>query len=336
MIIVRAPLRISFVGGGTDMADFYTQSPGRVLSVAIDKYVYVSIRRSPLIPGVNVRYSESEHVTHPRELKNDRVREALLATGITDHVEVAVFSDFPGNTGLGSSSSFSVALMKGLRLCRGEIADAGVIAEDASTLEITVLKEPIGKQDQYASAFGGINTIQFNPDHSVEVDPLHLDYRHMIGLENHLLLFFTGIRREAKTVLSEQRANIPLKFVTLKQMAAMVTPFKEALERGDFKALGDILKEAWELKRSLASGVSNSVIDHIYEAGIQAGAWGGKLLGAGGGGCILFIADPQKHQAIREAVSAAATQKDLKEFIEVPVRFVHSGVETLLNSEPSI
>jgi D-glycero-alpha-D-manno-heptose-7-phosphate kinase len=239
MIIVRAPLRISFVGGGTDLADFYTKSPGRVLSAAIDKYVYVSVKHSPLIPGVHVRYSQYESVTHPRELKNDRIREALLATGITDHVEVSTFSDFPGNTGLGSSSSFAVALMKGLRLSRGDVVDARTIAEDASTLEIQVLQEPIGKQDQYASAIGGINVLQFNQDHSVRVEPLYLDYQKVLGLESHMLVFYTGITRQASSILSQQKAGINDRFKILERMAAMANPFRDALYAKDFRALGD-------------------------------------------------------------------------------------------------
>lgn len=336
MIIVRAPLRVSFVGGGTDMADFYTRSPGRVLSAAIDKYVYVSIKRSPLIPGIHVRYSQSEYVNHPSELKNDRVREALIATGITNHVEVAMFSDFPGNTGLGSSSSFSVALMKGLRLCRGDKVDARAVAEDAVTLEVDVLREPIGKQDHYASAVGGINVIQFNSDHSVEIEPLHLDYKKMVGLENHLLMFFTGIRREAKSILTDQKANITGRLGTLRRMADMVGPFRDSLEEGDFKSLGGMLAEGWELKRQLAPGITNQIIDDLYTAGIGAGAWGGKLLGAGGGGCILFIADPKTHDRIRSTVGEVAAKGQLEGFVEMPVRFVHSGVEVLLNSSTTI
>ncbi len=333
MIITRAPLRISFVGGGTDLSVFYTKERGHVLSAAIDKYVYVTIKHGPEIRGINVRYSESETVRHVRELKNDRVREALLASGIDDHIEISIFSDFPGKTGLGSSSSFSVALMKGLRLLRGDTVSARTVAEDACTLEIEVLKEPIGKQDHYAAAMGGFNMLTFNPDHSVEVDPLLLDFHKSVGLEKHALLFFTGITRDARDILSEQQNNTASRFSTLSQMAAMVEPFRIELLVGNFKRLGEMLHEGWELKRTLASGISSSVIDELYAAGRQAGAWGGKVLGAGGGGCILFLAEPAAHETIRSVMKNTAEKHNLEWFSEVPFQFVQSGVEVLMHKQ---
>ena len=170
-------MRISFVGGGTDLKEFYTRYPGRVISTAIDKYAYVTVNRPPLVKTVSARYSVSELVSHPRELKHNSVREALLDFGITSHIDVGTFSDVPVKTGLGSSSSFSVALMKALLLSQGKKAGRGEIAELASRLEIDLVKEPIGKQDQYASAFGGLNIFQFNPDHSVDVMPVRLDFK---------------------------------------------------------------------------------------------------------------------------------------------------------------
>lgn len=336
MIITRAPLRISFVGGGTDLADFYTKTPGRVLSAAIDKYVYVTIKQSPLIRGINVRYSESENAQTPYDIRNNRVREALLTMGIHNNIEISVFSDFPGKTGLGSSSSFSVALMKGLRLLKGQNVDAATIAEDACNLEIGALKEPIGKQDQYASAIGGFNVLTFNPDHSVQVEQLLLDYKKSAGLEKHALLFFTGITRNASDILTEQKKNIDEKFATLSKMADMVTPFREYLSAGNFKELGGMLHEAWAYKRTLAGSITTHELDVLYAAGMQHGAWGGKVLGAGGGGCILFLADPKDHEAIRTAVGDVARKHSLQWFSEVPMRFVQPGVEVLMNTQKTI
>ena len=332
VIIVRAPMRISFVGGGTDLPDFYTKSPGRVISAAIDKYVYVTVNRPPLLRRITARYSSSELVDHPRELKNDRIREALLHLGITSHIDVGSFNDMPVATGLGSSSSFAVALMKALLLAKGQKSDRATIAELASKLEIELLREPIGKQDQYASAFGGLNVFQFNPDHTVDVAPLYLDFEKQSALENHLQLFYTGVTRLASSVLTEQKANTNSKQGTLSKMADSVFAFRDGLLAGDFAALGAMLHEGWLMKKTLASNVSNPVIDDLYAAGKEAGAWGGKVLGAGGGGCLMFMAPLGKQAAIRNVVMAVAKKHGLADFTEVPVRFVQNGVEVLMNN----
>lgn len=333
MLIVRAPVRISFVGGGTDLPEFYTQTPGRVISTAIDKYIYVTINQPPLVRNVSVRYSTAEDVNHPSELKNDRVREALLHFKIHNNIDVGTFSDVPVKTGLGSSSSFSVALIKALLLAQGKKADKKEVAELASHLEINLLKEPIGKQDQYAAAFGGLNIFQFNPDHSVDIEPIHIDYKRRFDFESHLHIFYTGITRLASSVLNEQRANIQSKMDILKKMADSVSNFRDRLHAGDFKSMGNILHDGWTMKRTLASNVSNSLIDELYNAGMNAGAWGGKVLGAGGGGCILFLAQPELKINIKEAVTKIAAQNGLRDFAEIPVRFVQSGVEVLVNHD---
>ena len=329
MIISRAPLRISFVGGGTDLAAFYRISPGRVISTSIDKYVYVAINPTPLINKVTARYSVVEGVNHARELKNDRIREALLDLGIENNIEVGTFSHLPVGTGLGASSSFAVALMKGLYACLGKRIDRKEAAELACRLEIQLVKEPIGKQDQYATAFGGFNIFQFNPDESVDVEPVLLDYKKRLDLEDHIILFFTGITRAASDVLVEQKANVSEKINTLKEMADSVLPFKERLLAGDFKGMGEMLHQGWLKKKTLASKVSNKIIDEFYDAGMNYGAWGGKILGAGGGGCILFLAPLEKKEAIKEALKDIANKNNLNDFKEVPVRFMQSGVEIL-------
>ncbi len=335
MIVVRAPLRISFVGGGTDLPDFYRKHPGRVISTAIDKFVYVAINRTPLIPKVSARYSISETVDKPDDLQHTRIKAALLDLGIGKGIEIGSFASLPAKTGLGSSSSFSVALMKGLHAFKGNKLDKGEAAEAASRLEIELLGEPIGKQDQYASAMGGFNVIQFNPDESVDVEPVLLDYKKRLGLENSILLFYTGLTRAASSVLTEQKANIGVsnKFETMKEMANSVHDFRDRLLAGDFQVLGEMLHEGWLKKKSLASNVSNQAIDDLYGAGMGAGAWGGKVLGAGGGGCIMFLVHEDNKPAVREAVSKVAMEKNLNEFEEIPVKFVQSGAEIVFNSD---
>ncbi len=333
MIIVRAPLRISFVGGGTDLATFYRQSPGRVLSGAIDKYVYVTIAEIPF-KKIAVRYAEGERVDHPRELKHKRIREALLDLGLESHLEIGTFSNLPGQTGLGSSSAFSVALIKGLNLLKKNKIDTATCAEGACRLEIDLVGEPIGKQDQYASAFGGINVIQFNPDESVTVEPQLLGFKERLDLENNLVLFFTGITREAASVLTEQKQKTTsgINIETLKKMADSVSDFKDALFAGDFKRLGAMLHEGWLRKKSLASNMSNPAIDDLYDSALASGAWGGKILGAGGGGCLLFVVDPQKRGAVEETLRKVARKHGLSDADVIPFSFVHSGVEVVTNS----
>ncbi len=333
MIVVRAPLRISFVGGGTDLPDFYHRYPGRVISTAIDKYVHLVFNRTPLVHKISVRYNVSETVDHPKDLVHTRVKAALLDLGIEKGLEIGSFGTLPAKTGLGSSSSFSVALMKGLYAHLGKKLDKYEAAEAASRLEIQLVGEPIGKQDQYAASFGGLNVFQFNPDESVKVTPVLLDYKKRLDLEGHMILFFTGITRAASSVLTEQKANIDKKFQTLKEMSDSVPRFAARLAVGDFRGCGEMLHEGWMKKKSLASNVSNSTIDDLYEAGMKKGAWGGKVLGAGGGGCVMFLAPFDKKPAIREAVAKIAAANNLEEFQEIPVKFIQSGAEILFNGD---
>ncbi len=335
MLIVRAPTRISFVGGGSDIADFYRGSVGRVISTAIDKYVYVAINRPPLIREVSARYSTSEIVDHPSKLKNDRIREALLDLGIHRNIEVGTYTDVFVNAGLGSSSSFAVALMKGLYMTLGRRIDRREAAEAACRLEIDLLKEPIGKQDQYAAAFGGFNIFQFNPDDSVDVLPVRLDFKRKLDLERHLFVCFTGITRLAASMLKEQKAALPHNVETLRQMSESVLEFHDRLLASDFRGMAKVLHEGWLKKRTLSAQVSNPVLDEMYEAALGGGAWGGKLLGAGGGGCMMFLGPASTHAAIRDALHGVAARHGLVNFKEIPVRLVQSGVEVIFNNSSS-
>lgn len=332
MIIVRAPLRISFIGGGTDLPDFYKSYPGKVISATIDKYVYVAINPAPLLQEITARYSEIENVKYVKDLKNNRIREAMTILDINDYMEIGVFSHMHVGTGLGASSSFTVALIKGFSAYRGKRLDKNEIAKLACKIEIDLIGEPIGKQDQYAASFGGFNVFNFNPDGTVEVEPILLDYKKRIDLENHMLIFFTGITRKASDILSQQRSCIPANFKNLKSMAESVDSFKSSLIKGDFETLGKLLHENWLKKKRLASKISNQTIDGLYQTGIKNGAWGGKVLGAGGGGCILFLAPLQKMDKIRESIKEQAKKLKLSNFQEVPVQFVHSGAEVVSNS----
>lgn len=333
MIISRAPMRISFVGGGTDLPDFYHRYPGRVISTAIDKYVYIAMNRTPWVDKVSARYSVSETVNHPSELQHTRIKAALCDMGIEKGIEIASFAPLPTKTGLGSSSSFSVALLKGLHAFKGNKIDAREAAEGACRLEIGLIKEPIGKQDQYAASFGGFNIFQFNADETVTVEPVLLHYKNRLDLENRLLVFFTGTTRSASSVLTEQKANIDKKFEVLKEMSDSVYEFRDRLMKADYKGLGEMLHAGWLKKKSLASNVSNSTIDSLYNAGMNNDAWGGKILGAGGGGCVAFLAPLEKKEAIRAAVQKAAKENNLSDFREIPVKFVQSGSEILFNGD---
>lgn len=332
MLLVRAPLRISFVGGGTDLPDFYRHYPGRVISTTIDKFIYLAIKPTHLVNKFIAKYQKVEIVSHPKEFENDRIREALQFFGLVkDGIEIGSFADLPAKTGLGSSSGFSAALMKGLSVYTGKKISKQEVAELACNLEINLLGEPIGKQDQHASAFGGFNIFQFNKDDSVSVEPVLLDYTKRSLLENHLLLFFTGITRLASSVLKEQSSRVLEHLETYKRMSDSVYDFKEKLLGGDIRGLADLLNEGWWCKKKLASNMSNCLIDELLQKGIEKGAWGGKVLGAGGGGCILFLVPPENKENIRRPILEIARAHNLAEFQEIPVRFTQSGTDIIFN-----
>jgi D-glycero-alpha-D-manno-heptose-7-phosphate kinase len=334
MILVRAPLRISFVGGGTDLPEFYQKHPGRVVSATIDKYVYVLINPTPLVDKFTIKYQKTEIVDHPGELEHTRLKAALLDLGLVKTgLEVGSFADLPAKTGLGSSSSFSVALLRGLHAHLGGVLSNRQAAEEASRLEIELVQEPIGKQDQYAAAFGGFNVFQFNSDGSVDVSPVLADYRKRAVLEEHLLLFFTGITRPASSVLTEQRSRVDQHFETYVAMAESVPEFARRVLEGDVRGMAHMLHEGWTRKRSLASMVSTSVLDALYEAGLASGAWGGKILGAGGGGCLMLLAPPGSHASIRRSLSDRAAKDRLEGFKEIGVRMVQSGTDLVYRNQ---
>lgn len=331
MILTRVPLRISFLGGGSDLSEVYKKIPGRVLSVTIDKYVYLAINKPALMDTVSVRYWKTETVNHPKELEHALFKTALLDLGIHKNIEIGSFASIPAKTGLGSSSSFAVALAKGLSAYNGKKITKEEAARLACRFEVDILKEPIGKQDQYAASYGGFNVIEFNKDDSVKVRPVLIGFPERLKLKQNLLLFFTGIQRDAGSVLSEQREQIPNNIDRYKKMTGDVDVLEELLFQGDMRGVGKLLHKSWLNKKKLGANVSNAVIDSLYEAGLDAGAYGGKILGAGGGGCLLFVVAPEHHTALRRSLKGVANKMNLNDFHETPFNFTEGGAEVLFN-----
>lgn len=331
MIIIRVPLRITFVGDATDLPDFYHRYVGRVISTTIDKYIYLVINSSYHMNKCIIKYSISEDVSHARELKHDRFRTMLLELGIEKGIEIGTFSDIPAKVGLGSSSAFSVALIKGLNTYLGKNIDKETIAREACRLEIDLLGEPIGKQDQYAAAYGGLNLIRFDDNENVDVKPILLDFNKKNTLENHSMLFFTGMTRNVASVLTEQKSLIGDNFETYKKMSDSVPEFEEALFKSDIKKIAEMINREWGWKKSLASNVTNTKIDTLYDAALASGAWGGKVMGAGSGGCLFLIVPPENRDSVRKALCEIAQKEQLADFQEISIRFTQSGVDTLSN-----
>lgn len=307
LVITRTPLRVSFAGGGTDLSVFYNCEHGAVFSTAIDKYIYVTVKRhgSVFNETIRVNYSKSEQVNSINEIENDIARECLQFLEIKPPIYVSTVADLPASTGLGGSSSFAVGLLNALHAFRGERVSAGQLAEEACHIEIDVLKQPIGKQDQYAAAFGGLNFFCFKPDGAVTVEPQRVANGGLTELFANILMFWTGHQRDAGSVLSEQKANTAAQMDSLLTMRNHAYELQALTSNGHFDAekFGQILNESWQLKRQLASTISTGQIDQWYQSAMSAGAEGGKLCGAGGGGFLLFIVKPEKQQSVRQALS---------------------------------
>lgn len=300
MIITRTPFRISFVGGGSDLETFYSRHAGAVLSTSINKYMYISSHRF-FFPGqVRVKYSETETVNSIEELKHPLLREAMRKAGVTRGIEISSIADIPSGTGMGSSSSFTVGLLHCLYAVKREYVTHEQLAREACEIEIEILGEPIGKQDQYAAAFGGLNIIHFQPNGDVRIEPLFIKNEVYQKLQENLLMFYVGNQRKASDILSEQKKNASQveKFNVLKSMVLLVHDLRNCLYSEKLDDFGKILHENWILKQKLASQITNSQIDNIYETGRQAGAAGGKLLGAGGGGFMLFYCEKEKQEKL--------------------------------------
>ena len=319
MIISRTPLRISFVGGGTDIRKYYEKETGGVLSTTIDKYLYVAVKQQLDIVDYKYRinWEKTEFKNEIEEIEHPIVREALKLMKIDFPIEITTFADVPAGTGLGSSSSFAVGLLHALHALKNQHITKNELAKIASYIEIEILKRNIGKQDHYAAAFGDINAIYFNSDESVRVEPVFYNPDIRNELESRLLMFYTNIKRDASKILKNQLEEIDNSFETLTKMKNLIPSMREIFTNSNnINDFGKILHEGWLLKKSLTNDISNKIINDYYQLAIDAGAIGGKLLGAGGGGFILFYAEQINHNKIRAA---------LNDLVEMKFRFDKSG-----------
>lgn len=303
MIITKTPFRISFCGGGSDLASFYERYGGCVLSTSINKYMYISVHPYFDHKMTALKYSENEIVDDISKIKH-KIFNCVLNEMKVESVEITSTADVPGGTGLGSSSTFTVGLLHTLNCYKGKYMSKGELAEKACHTEIELLGAPIGKQDQYAAAFGGLNFIKFNKDGSTTISPIVMNRETYKELEENLMMFYIGSSRSANSILSEQKANMRQedKVNNLIKMCRLTEEMREALQNNDLSSFGRIMNESWELKRTLASGISNPEIDKAYEIAMQNGALGGKLLGAGGGGFMLFYCEKQYQEKLRVAL----------------------------------
>ncbi len=304
MIVSKTPLRMSFVGGGSDLPAFYRDEVGAVLSTSIDKYMYICVNRK-FDGRIRVSYTRTEDVQNHRDVEHPLVREALDLTGIEGGIEIASMADIPSKgSGLGSSSTYTVGLLNALYAYKNRFASKETLARLACEIEIDRCGEPIGKQDQYAAAYGGLNLIRFHPDESVSVDPVICAPNVLEQLEASILVFFTGRTRSASAVLAQQVAGMVTnnRRTLMRRMVELAFTLKQELENGLLESIGPLLDENWRLKSQMAAGISDPQIDAWYQTGITHGATGGKLLGAGNGGFIMFVAPPQAHPRIIEAL----------------------------------
>ena len=302
MIITRTPLRISFTGGGTDLPDYYLKNGGAVVNAGIDKYIYIAVNKK-FDNKIRVSYSRTEIVDDVEELRHELVRECLKLLDVRGGIEIASIADIPAGTGMGSSSSFTVGLLNALHVYNGYSPSSEELAQQACEVEIGVLGHPIGKQDQYAAAYGGMNYFRFEPDDTVKRERILLNDSAYRQLGKKLMLFYTGVIRKADTVLIEQKHNTASKMETLDCMKAQADEmYRELAENGVGEHFGRALHEGWIRKRSLASTISNEFFNECYDRALVAGAVGGKLLGAGGGGFLLFYCDEDWQTAVERAV----------------------------------
>lgn len=322
MIIVQTPLRVSLFGGGTDFPAFYLAEGGCVVTTAIDKYIFVVIK-ARFDQKLRIGYSRTEMVDSVEEIQHELIREALRKVGISQGVEIATLADVPAaGSGLGSSSAVTVGALHAMYSYRGELVEAERLAEEACEIEVETLGKPIGVQDQYIAALGGLRYIEFGTDGRVRSQPLEIDAATRRRLSESLTLFYTGTPRRADTILAEQRGNIPNRLGDLRRMRDMALTAKEQLLAGNPEALGHLLHESWQLKKRLASRISNGEIDGLYERARRAGALGGKITGAGGGGFLLLYCPNGTLDAVRRELSGLQ---------ELPFRLERDGTKVILN-----
>ncbi len=325
MIIVRSPLRITLGGGGTDLPSYYEKFGGFLIAAAIDRYVYITLHKT-FQPGFIIKYSSMERVLHADKIKHPIIRESLKYLGLDNNLEIASMADIPAGTGLGSSGSFTTALLKALHTYKRNLIHPNELAEQACYIEINRLKEPIGKQDQYIAAYGGITVFEFTKK-SVKAYPLKIGKETLYDLEDNLLLFFTGYTRSASGILKEQhqksRADNKAMIDNLHFTKELGKESRKALEKGDLKKFGQLMNVHWEHKKKRSASISNDKINMWYDLALKNGALGGKLIGAGGGGFLMFYATD--HGQLRRAMSSAGLE-------EVRYRFDFEGTKVMNQS----
>ena len=321
MIITRTPLRISFAGGGTDLPGFYrTHGGGAVTSAAIDRYVHVLVNEK-FDRSIRVAYSRTENVDRLDDLQHGLVREAMRLTGVHEALEVHTIADIPSEgTGLGSSSTLTVGLLNALYAYRGILKDPAELAEEACRIEIDRLGGTLGKQDQYIAAFGGVEHFEFRSDDSVRTSPIPLSNEDRLELSDHLSLFYTGITRNAEGILKQQASRTGANKDSLVRIRELAGDARFAILKQDWERLGAVLDEGWQLKRGLTSGITTEAIDRQYAAAKAAGAYGGKITGAGGGGFLLLLHPPERSHQIADALSPMT---------RLPVRITPEGSRIL-------
>jgi D-glycero-alpha-D-manno-heptose-7-phosphate kinase len=327
VIITQTPLRIGLLGGGTDLPNYYRKHGGRVLNCALDKYVYVIVKQR-FDDDIYVNYSKKEIVSQVDDLQHELVREAMRMTGVDSGVEITTLADIPSaGSGLGSSSAVTVGLLHALFAYQGHQVSGTELAERACTIEIDRCGKPIGKQDQYIAALGGVRDIRFGPGEEVIAEELQLPAAQRRALQQQIMLFYTGITRSANVILAEQNANLKSNQQQLDILRDLAGFAVERLSRGDVDAIGPAIRESWEAKRKLASGVSTGQIDQLVGRALDAGAAGVKLTGAGGGGFLLVLCPMERQRAVRAA---------LTELQELPVRLDRLGSRVIFNVQRDI
>lgn len=319
MIITRTPYRVSFVGGGTDLKEYYYKEDGKVLSASIDKYIYVVVKRQIGIVEhkYRVNYSKVEFCNIIDEIEHPIVREALRLFNIDFPIEITTFSDVPGQTGLGSSSSFAVGLVNALFAIKGQTVTKHTMASIAAEIEINILKRNMGKQDHFAASYGNINVITFKSDETVLVDPVFHNQKTRNFIEDNLFLFYTKVKRDASFILSSQAKATEQKRHELSKMKDFVYPLRDIISSGDnLNQIGTILDQSWQLKKMITKDISSKEIDRYYENAQRQGSLGGKLLGAGGGGFLLFYIEKENQKKVLGT---------LDELYNMPFKFDHGG-----------
>ncbi len=322
MIIVQTPLRISFFGGGTDFPSYFQSEGGCVLTTSIDKYIFVTVK-SRFDDMLRVGYTKTEMVNHLDELQHELICEALRKTGIRKGVEITTMGDIPSEgSGLGSSSTVTVGVLHAMYSYLGDLVSADQLAREACDIEINILGKPVGIQDQYIAAYGGLRFMEFTQNNEVIISKIEIDEAVTRRLNENTMLFFTGVTRQSRTILNEQKDNIPQRLSVLDEMKQIAYIARDQLQAGNIDGFGQLLHESWILKKQLARRVSNGAIDKMYAAAKGAGALGGKVAGAGGGGFLILYCPHEKQEAVREA---------LCQLQELPFKLEKDGSKVIFN-----